>query len=87
MSKLIKSKDIDNFVNYTKQPHLEIFSNSQCIVDGLKGIVEYSRDKIKINLGKSLVTFWGDGLYINSFSPDGAIVEGNIISMEFSQYD
>lgn len=87
MKKLRLSKDVDVITPFKNQPHIEILGNSQCIVDGLKGIVEYTREKITINLGKYFVTFYGDALGINSFSPEGAIVEGNIISLEFSQYD
>lgn len=68
---------------FSNEPRLELNGSTQCVVDGLKGICEYNHDRIKIDLGKYCVTFFGDGLYINSFSYDGAIVEGNIISMEF----
>ena len=87
MKKIRFSKDSDVITVFNNQPHNEILGNSQCVVDGLKGIVEYTREKITVNLGKYFVTFMGDGLGINSFSPEGAIVEGNIISLEFSQYD
>ena len=78
-----KSKASEELIEYTSQPHLELISNSCCIVDGLKGIIEYTKEKIKINLGKYCVTFLGDGLYIDSFSHEGAVVEGTIISLEY----
>ena len=73
----------DNIVSYTYDSNLEITGNSKCVIDGLKGIAAYSSDKIKVNLGKYYVTFFGDNLFINAFSPEGAIVEGTIISLEF----
>ncbi|MCD7873299.1 MAG: YabP/YqfC family sporulation protein [Clostridiales bacterium] len=69
---------------FTGEPHIEIYGNSQCIVDGLKSVVEYSNKKIKLNIGKKSVTFTGDELYIDSFTPQGAVIEGLIISLEFS---
>ena len=78
-----KVKNTDDVMTYTNEPHLELTGNSECIVDGLKGILEYTKEKIKINLGKYCVTFFGDALYINSFSHEGAIVQGTIISVEF----
>lgn len=87
MKKIRRVKSRDDLITYTSEPHIEILGNTRCVVDGLKGIIEYTSDRIKINLGKSLVTFSGDDLYINSFSREGAIVEGTIISMEFSCYD
>lgn len=78
-----KVKNTDDIVTYASEPHLELTGNSECIVDGLKGIIEYTKEKIKINLGKYFVTFLGDELYINSFSHEGAVVQGTIISVEF----
>jgi sporulation protein YqfC len=69
------------------KPRLEITGSNECVVDGLMGIVEYSNEKIKVNLGKYFVTFYGDGLFINSFSHEGAVVEGSINSLEFERYD
>lgn len=69
------------------QPHLELIGSSRCIVDGLKSIIEYSPDRIKINLGKYCVVFLGDRLYIDSFSYEGAIIEGTIISLELESND
>ena len=73
----------DNIISYTYSSHLEITDNSSCVIDGLKGIASYSSDKIKVNLGKFCVTFFGDNLFINAFSLDGAIIEGTIVSLEF----
>jgi len=80
-------KHRDEILQYTGEPHLEIVGNSECVVDGLQGIVEYTKEKIKINLGKYLVTFEGDGLFINAFSPEGAVVEGCIMMIGFETND
>lgn len=64
------------------KPRLEM-SGSECIVDGLKSVVEYSPTKISISLGSQIIVFYGFDLKINSFTRDGAIVEGSITSMEF----
>lgn len=76
-------KNKDNLISFAASSHLEIIGNYQCVVDGLKGIEIYSSDKIKVNLGKHSVTFFGDSLFINAFSPEGAIIEGMIVSLEF----
>lgn len=68
---------------YFGKPRLEM-TGRECLVDGLQSIIEYSSDKITLNLGKQVITFFGDDLRINSFTREGAVVEGNIISMEFS---
>lgn len=68
---------------YFGKPRLEM-TGRECLVDGLQSIIEYSNDKIIVNLGSQTITFLGDDLRINSFTREGAVVEGNIISMEFS---
>lgn len=72
------------FNYYFGKPRLEMNGN-ECLVDGLKSVVEYSGDKIVISLGKKTIAFFGDDLHINSFTREGAIIQGNIISMEFSE--
>lgn len=80
-------KDTDNIVNIIREPHIELFGNSECVIDGLEGIIEYTSERIKINLGKYAVSIIGDELYINSFSHNGAIINGYIISLELGQND
>lgn len=65
------------------QPRLEIIGNS-CLVDGLDKILEYTPGCIRLVVGKKEITFNGDSLCINSFSHTGAVIEGFIMSMEFS---
>lgn len=73
----------DNALTYASAPRLELVGNSECIVDGLKGIIEYNSDRIRLNLGRYCVAFIGVGLRIESFSYTGAVIQGDIISMEY----
>lgn len=68
---------------YFGKPRIEM-AGSECLVDGLEKIIEYSNTKITVSLGSQEITFWGDDLKINSFTREGAVVQGNITSMEFS---
>lgn len=68
---------------YFGKPRIEV-TGGECLVDGLDSIIEYSSQKIKVSLGSQEITFFGDNLRINSFTKEGAIVQGNIESMEFS---
>lgn len=79
-----KEKLNGTVVGYCECPHIHLVGSSQCVVDGLKGICEYSRDKIKINLGKYCLEVVGSNLCINEFSPEGAVIEGDILSVEYS---
>lgn len=64
------------------KPRLEM-TGSECTIDGLKSVIEYSSTKISVSLGSQIIVFNGFDLKINSFTKDGAIVEGNITCMEF----
>ena len=85
--KIFKSKKADKekeiFDYYFGKPRIEMCGR-ECLVDGLEGIIEYSSTKITVSLGSRFITFFGDDLKINSYTHEGAIVEGNILSMEFS---
>lgn len=76
----------DSLLSDVTLPHLELTDNTRCAVDGLKSISEYTADKIRMNLGKRDVCFYGDALYIRTFSPEGAVVEGTILSVEFEDH-
>lgn len=78
-----KEKLSQTVIGYCECPHIHLVGSSQCVVDGLKGIVEYNRDRIKINLGSYCLCVVGAGLCINEFSPEGAVIEGDILSVEY----
>ena len=63
---------------------IEFHSNTEVIIEGCKGIVEYEESGISLNLGKMLVRFSGADLEINSFSEEQAILKGTVASMDFS---
>ena len=68
-------------------PRIELCSNTFCCVEGIKKILDCSEKCIKFNLGKRNAVFCGDSLYIRSFSSDGAVIEGIIVSLEFEDDD
>lgn len=81
MMKKLKRRSSE-FDYYFGKPRLEM-TGSECLVDGLKSVIEYTDTKISVSLGSQIIVFYGFDLKINSFTKDGAIVEGNITNMEF----
>ena len=69
---------------YRRCGYIEMVSNTCALVDGCKSVMEYDDGKIKLNLGKNSVSFNGTGLTIRSLSMEQAMVEGFILSVEFS---
>lgn len=72
---------------YALKPHIELIGSTELIISGLKGIGEYTSEKIRINLGSYCITVMGDNLMINSFTHSGAIINGTILAMELSSND
>lgn len=64
-------------------PHIEAEGNREISVDGCRGILEYTQDKIKLNTGKLVITFIGDGIEIKTYSDIQTVISGNILSVEF----
>lgn len=82
MKKIKQSKGKKEFDYIFGKPRLEI-AGGECLVDGLKSVIEYSDTKISVSLGSQIIVFNGFDLKINSFTKEGAIIEGNITYMEF----
>ena len=63
---------------------IEMKSNTEIIIEGCKGMIEYDTSQIAVNLGSMIVRIHGDNLEISNFSQLQVIIKGTIISMDFS---
>lgn len=68
----------------SNMPHIEMEGNREIIVDGCKGILVYETDKIKINASGVVMGVSGDELNIRAYADEQIIINGNILSMDFS---
>lgn len=75
----IKREEFSDYV----LPHIEFNSNSEVVVDGSKGILQYNQNKVKINCGKLVLSFIGDNLSIRATNIEQIIIIGQIVSFEF----
>ena len=62
---------------------IELSSNREAVIDGCLGVLEYSENEILLNLGNLTVCFLGTSLCMKCMTPTGAIIEGNISSIQF----
>ena len=62
---------------------IESFSNKEAIVEGCKGILEYSDTYMKLNIGGGNVGFLGVGLYAHSYSNETLVIKGEIKNIEY----
>lgn len=63
---------------------IQLFGNSEAIVEGCCAILEYSSDRIKIDIGNKVVSFSGLNLSMNDYNLSQTNIKGDIISIEFS---
>ena len=63
---------------------VELLGNRQAIVDGCRGIIEYSDSCIRLSTDRLILKFTGTGLTIKSLSDSGVIVEGTVLALEYS---
>ncbi len=68
---------------FTNMPYLELTGNREVLLEGCKGIVEYTTDVIRINAGSMMIVFLGRGLNIKCLSPTGLVIDGYITAIEF----
>ena len=63
--------------------HIEINSNREVVIDGCRGIIDYSEESVRINVGNGSVTFSGKNLMIKTLTDKEAVIAGCISAVEF----
>lgn len=77
----LASQEIENaFVLGTR---IELFHNSQAIIEGCLGVYEYSENYLKIRLSSGALVLCGADFNIVSFEEKTIVVNGKITSLEF----
>ena len=68
---------------FADEPRIEMTGNREIIIDGCKGVVEYTENNIRISLGDNVVSLSGDDLVIQSFDNSVIIINGQISDIDF----
>lgn len=63
---------------------IDLVGNEEAVIDGCKSIIEYSSEKIVLGLGRICIAFCGDGLEMNVFDGEQAVIKGKFLTIEFS---
>ena len=70
-------------VTFLPKVRVELLSNKQAVVEGCKGILEYSDCCIRLNADRLILKFSGQNLEIKCFTDNSAIIEGFLLSVEY----
>jgi len=63
--------------------HMEINGNTEVIVEGCSGVLEYDTDVVRIKTGRLVVRFTGRSLVIKCLTADSLVVTGFVTGIEF----
>ncbi|MBQ7296163.1 MAG: YabP/YqfC family sporulation protein [Clostridia bacterium] len=64
-------------------PHIIFNSCREVLVEGSKGVLEYNTKRVRLNAGRYILKFCGDGLCLRALTADEIIIMGDIVSFEF----
>ena len=64
-------------------PHIELCSQNRAIVEGCKGVLEYSSEAVRLNCKTLIVSFSGDNLSLCTLCNETVTVTGKILSVGF----
>jgi sporulation protein YqfC len=67
-----------------KGPFIEIFSNTQIVIEGCGGVLEYNENYLKLRLASGALVLEGENFDVVSFENKTIFVKGKINSLEFA---
>ncbi len=70
-------------VAFLPMVRVELLSNKQAVVDGCRGILEYSDTCIRLSADRLIVKFTGHDLEIKCLTDSGAVIEGCLLAVEY----
>ncbi len=63
--------------------HMEINGNTEAVVEGCCGVLEYDGATVRIRTPGQIIRFTGHGLVIRCLTEDALVVNGCITGIEF----
>ncbi|NLJ30377.1 MAG: sporulation protein [Clostridiales bacterium] len=63
--------------------HMEINGNTEAVVEGCGGVLEYGAESVRVRAGKMVVRFTGRGLTIKCLTSEALVITGFITGIEY----
>lgn len=76
---------LKNISEDTENARIELFGNKRMIVLDCKCVVDFSEERVVLNLGNMNMSVRGDNLVISSFCYGQTDICGEIVSIEFER--
>lgn len=68
----------------SKKCHIELDGNTTAVLEGSKGVLEYSTECIRISVEHFIVSFEGKNLTLKCISPTSLTIHGSILNINYS---
>lgn len=65
-------------------PKITMIGNLQIYIENHKGIIEYGKQRIRINTNKGILRITGRNMYIRNIVTEEMLIVGEIETVEFS---
>lgn len=62
---------------------IEVSGNHEILIEGSKGVLEYTDEKVRVNTASMLLSIGGRGLNLRCISDSALIIDGFITSLQF----
>ena len=63
--------------------HIELSGNRELLIEGSKGVLEYSPENVRVNTADMMITVCGRGLNLRCISESALMIDGCITSLQF----
>lgn len=67
-----------------RDSHIEINNNCEVLIEGCRGIIEYSDTKIRVSVGQQAVSVMGTELTVRNMFTHVIVIVGRISGIEYS---
>ncbi|NMA94872.1 MAG: sporulation protein YqfC [Clostridiales bacterium] len=64
-------------------PKISLIGNIQCLIENHRGIIEYSKERIRVNSSMGVIRIDGEDMNLRNIASDDIIIIGHIESIEF----
>lgn len=68
---------------FAQLPEFSFLGNEEVVIEGSKGVLEYTEELVRVNTGVYIVCFYGRGLNLRCISSTELIIDGYISKVEF----
>lgn len=82
-----KNKDAkrrQSIISALNAPCMELSGNRELLIEGSKGVLEYTCDTVRVNTGGMILTVAGRELNLRCISESALIIDGFILSLSFT---